>query len=486
MQRINSMKHTYLVLLIPFLAGNLQATVFTIDTTADSGAGSLRDAISNLVAGSNTIQFDIPTTDSGYDAANGTWTISPASDLPVISEPVTISGYGFFDAVYNTATPNNLGIGDDAVLQIIINGSNYTVGDGASTGNGLHFGAGSDGSIVTGLVINEWLLNGILIDGTDATINGIQINGNFIGTNAAGTAVDANRCGIGISGAVNPITNTIIGTPAFADRNIIAGSFGYMILDNYNIRGAGICGYGNSGTLIQNNYIGTDISGTLALGLSQVGILFMFETDGMIGGPSNTQRNIISGQQLFGINFNGITFVTFLNPAPGCSGCTVQGNYIGTDVRGAIALGNENAGIAIDSNAVFNTFVGNVISGNRVGMRLGQFNLPGTEGNTIQSNFIGTDPSGRFAIPNTNFGIIANHSESTIEDNVISGNGSGGILIYGVNGLYAPGVTSSAMTNNYIGTDITGTRLIPNGGNGIQLGVNGTTFCSATNNIIGS
>lgn len=483
-------------LLISFFAWSaLHPAVFTVINTADSGAGSLRQAITNVnasVDATNTINFNIPGT--------GPFTIAPATDLPNISKNVTINGYSQPGSSVNT-----LAQGDNAVLQIIINGSNYTVGNGKFTGNGLHFAptanGGVDGSIVRGLIINEWLLNGILLDATGGTISGVQINGNFIGTNAAGTAVDANRCGIGISTG-NPrvstttITGTIIGTPAFADRNIIAGSFGYMIFDGYNVRGACITTSSATGTLIQNNYIGTNINGTTALGNSQCGVLFEIETTSTIGGTAANQRNIISGHSIYGVNLTSLLPLT-LTQTPGCVGCLVQGNYIGTDVSGTATLGNSNAGIALDSFSTGNIIgglvagAGNLISGNGnglipgsgVGIRLGQFQMPGSTGNVIQGNLIGTDVSGTRALANVGFGIVMNDQQNTIGGstalarNIISGNTKGGVFIYGTN--------SDVVTGNYIGTDYTGTKSIPNGGNGIQLGANGTIACAATNNTIG-
>ena len=473
---------------------DLHATVFTVNTTSDSASdtGSLRYAVTNLAAGPNTIQFDIPTTDPGYNATTGAWTIQPATDLPNIAQQVTINGYTFAGAVYNTATPNARPQGDNAFLTIVINGSKYTVGDGQFTGNGLHFVAGSDGSVVKGLVINEWLLNGILIDGQFGSINGIQIVGNFIGTTVGGNAVDANRTGIGISGAVNTITNTVIGTPANEDRNIIAGSFGYTIFDGYYIRGGCITSAAGTGTLIQNNYIGTDTSGTVALGGSLAGVVFVVETNSTIGGLAANQRNIISGHAIYGVNLtNNWTSprATFSNL--GNTGCQVQGNYIGTDVTGTVALGNSNAGIDLDSLSTNNIIggsvpgAGNLISGNGnglipgsgVGIRLGQNDLAPSSNNIVQGNYIGVDVSGTKALPNTGFGIIVNDVQNTVEGNIVSGNLGGGVLIYGtINGL---------VTDNYIGTDISGTKKIPNGGNGVQVGVNGTLACAALNNIIG-
>src|SRR5262245_53416398 len=62
-------------------------TPFTVSNTNDSGSGSLRQAIldANNNAGADTIRFAIP--------GAGVHTITPTSELPTITGPVTIDGY---------------------------------------------------------------------------------------------------------------------------------------------------------------------------------------------------------------------------------------------------------------------------------------------------------------------------------------------------------------------------------------------------------
>ena len=158
--------------------------------------------------------------------------------------------------------------GDNAILLIVLNGSYYTVGDGITTGNGLTFDSGSDNSIVRGLVINQWLQDGIRIAPTnpnpDGALNGISIVGNFIGTSADGTTEMANKTGISMSGSLNTVFNTAIGTSDVADRNLVASSFAFFTLG-----GDSIVTTSNVGTTIVNNYyIGADRRGTFALGNS--------------------------------------------------------------------------------------------------------------------------------------------------------------------------------------------------------------------------
>ena len=448
------------------------AIVVTVTTTSDApvvpGYVTLRQAIVQTNASTtvnNQINFLIPKTDTGYDPATGTWTIQPLTDLPPITQQVTINGYsqpGSF-----CATP-----GSNAVLTIVLNGSNYTVGDGFVTGNGLYFAPMSNGavdnSVVTGLVINQWLGNGILLDTTSGSITGIKILGNFIGTNASGTQQMANRTGIGLSGPEFGPKSTIIGTPAACDRNIIAGSFGFNLLNNPvgGFGGACIASALSSETSIQNNYIGTDVTGTKALGNSVLGINLSDVSDMVIG-------NLISGHITYGIRLLG------------SSQTVIQNNIIGTDISGTIALGNANAGIEIESTSPGNTIIGNLISGNGMGIRIGQLWDPGSTLNTVQNNLIGTDKNGNRAIPNTRYGIQINDSLNTIggtepgQANVISGNLQGGVLVYGNNSI------GNIVSGNLIGTDSTGLYPLPNMGNGIQIGLNGG-IGGTLENVIGA
>lgn len=471
-----------LILFIAY-AAHIVATPFVVTTTVDNGnnvtptAGSLRAAIngSNLVTGPNTISFSIPTSDPGYNAINNTWTIQPPVDLPNISKPVTIDGYA---GNPGGATPNTLAQGDNAVLTIVLNGNNYLTGNGTTTGQGLHFVAGSSGSVVRGLVINQWLGNGILVDAASANITGISIVGCFIGTDASGMVQLANRTGIGLSGLTNKCINTVIGTPALADRNIITGSFGPFVEDSYNIQGGGISSYFNSGTVIQNNYIGTDRNGRVALGNTILGMYLWQDLGDTIGGANSVDRNIISGCTIYGAYLRA------------CSEVQIQGNYIGTDVTGTQPVGNGNAGVELEDSfaaagyTTGSSIIGNLISGNGAGVHIGQTFLPGAILNTVQGNFIGTDVSGSKALPNTRFGIEINDSRNTIggassgQRNIIAGNLQGGILIYG-----QTNTTQNLVNNNFIGTDLTGTTSLPNQANGIQIGLNGGFGGSSANTI---
>ena len=190
-------------------------------------AGSLRAAIIAVNASTstnNTINFNITT-------GTAPFVILPPVDLPAITSPVLIDGFS-----QPNSSANN--------PPIVISGSNYTVGDGIATGNGLHFLPGSDGSSVRGLVINQWIANGILLDNSSGIgLSGIEISQCFVGTDPTGVQEQANRTGIGLSAT----------SGASIDSNVIAGSFSWFVVDNFNIRGGGIFSNSSTGTTITNN-----------------------------------------------------------------------------------------------------------------------------------------------------------------------------------------------------------------------------------------
>ncbi len=162
------------------------AVTLTVTTTADSGAGSLRQAIldSNASAGTlDTIAFAIP--------GGGVHTITPASALPTITDPVVIDG---------TTQPGFAGM-----PLVELDGS-------TAAGAGLSITAGS--STVRGLVINRWA-TGISISGAGQNV----VAGNFIGTDASGTLPLGNDT-YGVNIVDSP--NNLVGGLGVGEGNLIA------------------------------------------------------------------------------------------------------------------------------------------------------------------------------------------------------------------------------------------------------------------------
>ncbi|HAZ47371.1 MAG TPA: hypothetical protein DCZ55_23675 [Cyanobacteria bacterium UBA11371] len=399
----------------------LDATEFVVTNTNDSGAGSLRQAIldANADLGTETIRFNIP--------GSGVRTITPTSALPSITDAVIIDG---------TTQP-----GFDNAPIIELNGANA-----GSTTNGLVLGMGSAGSTIRGLVINRFQLTGIVVQS-----NGNTIQGNYIGTDAAGIA-DLGNTGNGVR-IDNAPNNTIGGTTA-AQRNVISGN---------NRVGVEIDGNTATGNIVRGNYIGTDKDGIADLGNTGDGVLIWNAANNIIGGTTAAERNIISGNDRFGVTI-------FSRSA---TGNIVRGNYIGTDKDGIADLGNSIDGVRID-DAPNNTIGGNtaaernIISGND---GMGVYITAASTGSTVRGNYIGTNATGDAARGNSTAGIRIEASGIIIQNNLISANPIGGVWLNNSN--------NNQIQGNFIGSNATGTENL---GSRVSWGLR---LDGSSNNLIG-
>jgi hypothetical protein len=312
-------------------AASLPAATVVVTNTLDDGLpGCLRWAITNvnLIAGSNSIHFNIP--------GAGPHTIQPLSALPLITANVLIDGY-----TQPGSSVNTLPVGNNAVLKIELNGANTP---GANTDGLQIFGPVS----IRGLVINRFNRHGIHHIDIGAAVHDGRIRGCFIGTDASGT-VDLGNGGMGVF--IEAAFSTIGGTNV-ADRNVISGngSDGIYLEDDSHV--------------IQNNYVGTDKSGTNIMGNGGLGIT---AGRGSVFGSTN---NPVAGRNVVAANASGgISVNDYRN--------TVVGNYIGTDASGVSrpGFGNNGAGVAVGGNTNMIGGLlpghGNLIAGNnRDGVRV--------------------------------------------------------------------------------------------------------------------
>jgi uncharacterized repeat protein (TIGR01451 family) len=420
----------YLVVCLSSVSWYSNAASFTVANANDSGAGSLRQAIldANANPGLDTIRF----------ALSASPTIRPVFALPATTGFVIIDG---------TTQPGYSG-------QPIVELNGIFAGVGV---NGLTISGGN--STVRGLVINGFLQNGIRLNGGANNI----VEGNFIGTARDGRTAVGNGYGIWVEAN----TNTRIGGTTPAARNVISGNSGLGVEISV----------GTTGTRVEGNYIGTDMTGTNALGNGTVGVGIFPGSFNVIGGTAPGAGNVIAANGT-GNLFAGIEIDFFESVSN-----VIEGNYIGTDATGRSALGNA-FGILIDTSAR-NTRIGgttaaarNIISGNSP--LAGVVVRRGPTGTLIQGNFIGTDVTGTNALGNGQGGIFLSGGVSSTQ---IGGTVAGaGNLISG-HSLAAIEINDFATQNNVIegnlmGTDISGRFSIPNGG-GVLIDN------SASNNRVG-
>ncbi len=271
--------------------------------------------------------------------------------------------------------------------------------------------------------------------------------GNLIGTDLTGTLAVPNSTG-GV--AIVDAPANVIGGPSSAARNVISGNKQTGLI----ITGAA------SANWVQGNYIGLDITG--AKRLANTGTGMQVESVGnVIGGAAAGAGNVISGN-----GQNGV----FLTAESG--NCSVSGNTIGTDFTGTTRLGNALTGVRIESSANLvggqDTLARNLISGN-TNSGIYVYGAAASN-NVVQGNYIGVDFSGSLALGNGYAGIsISNAPANTIggpapgAGNIISANSLDGLSLAGKT------ATATTIQGNYLGTDVSGSKPLGNGLSGIYL-----------------
>jgi hypothetical protein len=249
--------------------------------------------------------------------------------------------------------------------------------------------------------------------------------------------------------------NTIGGTTAGAG-NLISGNdrFGVYLLGP------------TSGNVVQGNVIGTSPDGRAALGNGADGLALLIGPAGnTIGGTAAAAANLISGNGRFGI----------LSAGNASANNVFQGNRIGTDTTGFLALPNALDGVYVSGASgctLGGTAVGagNVISGNgRFGVYL---DGPGTAGNLIQGNKIGTATNGTGAVGNGSSGVFVADGAS---NNTVGGTpaGAGNVIAFNIGTGVVVG--SSAVDTSTVGNVIVGNAIHDNVFQGIDLGNDGPT-----------
>lgn len=441
-------KTIFMSLIIIVFSVIARANSYQVTTTADSGPGSLRQAIidSNLHppqgSDQNFIGFHIP--------GSGVKSIRPQSPLPAILYSVEFDGRG------------QNGYGMAPVIEI----------------NGVIAGANASGLRVVSGVLT---LKGI-------AINNFRRNGIYVSSPGRIGSITNCRIGTDVTGMIDRGNGSdgIYLTGGFSDpdvKSFLVPSFSEASVEGYRRARNVISGNGGNGIRVTNshpvhiggNYIGTDANGLEDLGNDENGILFTGGrgevgddkvSDFMGEGGIFLRKNVISGN-----GHNGIKISDSAN------NITVSGNYIGTTANGNGPLGNSQNGVWVtnfDAEINFGVhFVefggkdGNVISAN------GENGVKITgAGVDVRNNLIGTNVDGTQPLGNELHGVLMSSTNNQVAGrntigangtkNIISGNKGDGIRI-------EPGSNDNVVLGNNIGADMTGTLPLGNGGNGVSL-----------------
>ena len=476
-----------------------------MNTTADSGAGSLRQAIldANATAGKDSIFFDfskLPT----YDPA-------PAK----VDTGEGMQTFGFYGVVLIRPTGGSLPPITEAV---VIDGSRSGLsgpipsveirGNASAGSTGLLLESAS-GSAIDGLIINSFEVGISLLGSVSVTIGDCDVGIAFPGTGATG-----NQDGIQLvlNSGQNSIQDCVVANnkasgiaiaDQFGDANRVTGSLIASNRDGIEILGGSSNRVGDAaahlGNRIVNNadygiYI-SELTGATYLpefnrieaneiSHNAVGVALLNSGLNTIGGLSTAAGNTITA------NDEGIIIYDVR-----AASNLVEYNDIGVLPNGSAVdaggspTGNDSFGIRI-WNAPNNSVYRNVVSDTNprrdtgpdflsgAGFPLSPYflsailvALKGSTGNTIVDNKIGTNPAGTAAVPNTSIGVsLVEAPSNVVVGNVISGSRNGGLLIP-ADGVEVSGAESAAnvLNDNLIGTDAAGAKALYNDGFGILL-----------------
>ncbi|HEY3932027.1 MAG TPA: M12 family metallopeptidase [Verrucomicrobiae bacterium] len=462
-----------------------------VTTTADVGPGSLRAAIYYATDHpGTTVKFNIPASDAGY--SNGVFTIHLTGHLPpLVANGMVIDGStqpGFTnkpliivdasqilpetftsDTVLIYSSSNQVknisftGFDWNGLTLTYPDASNNTVSgcwfgvDSSGTNaapnayQGILIANGASGNIIGGTnallrnVISGNSQYGIFITDSNTTKN--VVLGNYIGTDASGSNVLANRLsGVFVGNGAN---GNIVGGMNAGARNILSGNSQYGVILTSN----------TTGNVVLGNYIGTDTSGSYAVPNTISGVfLAAGATGNLIGGATVGARNVISG------NTNGPYYAYgVLAAGSGTSDNVIEGNYIGLGADGLTPVPNFY-GVYFYGGATNNTLGGTVAgAGNYVSDNISYDVLisdPGTSGNFVEGNFIGTDSTGT----NGTAGSINVELQNGATGNFIGGvnPGAGNVIAFanfiGV-ALYGDSTTNNSIRGNSIFSNYMGIHL---------------------------
>ncbi len=448
---------------------------------AAGGECSLRAAIqeANAHVGADTITFAIP---GGGVPQISTPSLPIATETITIDGTTQPAGRVMVTGTSNGHVIT-LAANDCVIRGIVLNGTGNNglkIQGNDNVVEGNFFGTTADGSTSQGSFAgpNIYAVSGTgnLIGGTALAArnviaggsSGIYIDsgsttvlGNYIGTDVTGT-VDLGSLNQGVrafTGDGNTIGGSAVGAGNLVSGHAAAG----ISLETEN-------------NLVQGNLVGTDASGLNAIPNDSYGIDVYFSADNTIGGTAPGAGNLISGNGSHGLGLEANAVVDTL-----VQGNRIGTNYPGTTALPNQGHGIQivgGTGIVIGGSA---PGAGNLISGNlQNGIFFTKFVTVWPTDTVVQGNLIGTDITGTVAVGNVSSGIKFEYARGTLlggtgfgEGNTISGNQAHGIEM---NGITEAAADPNATIGNLIGTNVYGSGALGNAQAGVYFSSNATGY----------
>jgi titin len=376
-----------------------------------------------------------------------------------VGTDVNVSGNGFLPG--STLVAGNF-IGSDRTGTVVVSDNYRALFVFNAPGTQIGEGVPGGGNLIVGISAQR---NVYIYQSSDTILQG-----NRFGTDATGTI----SLGQGTDIQVSFSQNLLIGTDGHgsndtAERNIFAADL--------------TLGPGANQNVVAGNYIGIDATGNNRFsGAFGVGIfsdsLFASDCNWIGVNPvhsarSDHDRNVIGGA------------VTIRDGGAGADHNVVAGNYIGINASGTTGLAPNGTDVVIfggscnligaeGKNIADDVLERNVIGG--IGANGISIQSPN---NVVAGNYVGTDATGMYVLPNPDrvgisagsfnrIGTSGNEADNAGERNVIAGYGDGIEL----------GDSNTLVAGNFVGTDACGMNKLPNGRYGVYV-------FSGTNNTIG-
>jgi hypothetical protein len=367
-----------------------------------------------------------------------------------------------FSTTNNTIVGNYIGTDQNGFLDRGNGSDGVRISDGAN--NNIVTGTGAAPGVISGngdLAEDNCRLNGgygVLI--RDRGTTGNQVVGSYIGVNKDGSqSIDidlGNACG-GVR-IEDDASDNVIGGPVFNtnQRNVISGNTGYGVSI-----GRTITGYTSVvSNTIAGNHIGVNLDGTQVISNTTGGVLVDLPAiNTTIGGATEAERNVISGNNGPGIFVNG----TPVNGTTTLS-TTITGNIIGLSRSGTATAANTDDGIRVTGGEILRIGGPTAAEGNLIAANGGDgIRLTDVVSTTIQSNRIGwvvdTATDQLLSLGNVGNGLaVTGNLTTTVTSNLVSGKGGGGIG----NGMLFDSINTTEILSNTVTENVAGGLLLSN------------------------